>query len=266
MARHEERLGIAFDQGQRPTIACFVDRRTRTPLGVPLRTLVAALQEYVDRHVAPVWGTPAKLIATKGFRKGAWAMVFLEDADEEDALAYHDLTPEGLPVSKVFVRTTIENGDPVSVTASHELVEMLVDPAINLMTTGPNPRRMVAYEAADPVEGESFPVRGLPMSDFVHPAYFEEFRKPRSARFDHLGKIKKPFEILADGYQIVFEKGKWSEKYGSKAKQKAFAREDRRGHRSETRKAGRLLRAEASVARGPARRPAKRSTTGGARR
>lgn len=249
MARDEKRLGIAFDQGQRPTIACFIDRRTRTPLGVSLRELVAALQTYVDRHVAPVWGTPAKLVATKGFRKGAWAMVFLEDADEEDALAYHDLTPEGLPISKVFVRTTIENGDPVSVTASHELVEMLVDPAINLMTTGPNPRRMYAYEAADPVEGETFPVRGLPMSDFVHPAYFEIFRKPSSTRFDHLGRIRKPFEILPDGYQIVFEKGKWSEKYGSKAKQKAFAREDRRGHRSETRKAGSLRRSTAAVAR-----------------
>ena len=54
MARDEKRLGIAFDQGQRPTIACFIDRRTRTPLGVSLRELVAALQTYVDRHVAPV--------------------------------------------------------------------------------------------------------------------------------------------------------------------------------------------------------------------
>ena len=120
---------------------------------------------------------------------------------------------------------------------------MKADPAINLMTTGPNPRRMYAYEAADPVEGKTFPVRGIPMSDFVYPAYFEAFRKPRSTRFDHLGRIRKPFEILPDGYQIVFEKGRWSEKYGSKTKQKAFAKEDRRGHRSETRKSGRLRRA-----------------------
>jgi len=67
------------------------------------------------------------------------------------ALAYHDLTPDGLPVSKVFVKTTLDNNDLVSVSASHELVEMLVDPAINMMTTGPDPKTMYAYESADPV-------------------------------------------------------------------------------------------------------------------
>jgi len=35
---------------------------------------------------------------------------------------------------------------------------MLVDPAINLMTTGPDPKLMYAYESADPVEALSFPV------------------------------------------------------------------------------------------------------------
>jgi len=34
-----------------------------------------------------------------------------------------------LPESKVFRETTLDNGDQVSISASHELVEMLVDPA-----------------------------------------------------------------------------------------------------------------------------------------
>src|SRR4029077_5179272 len=91
----------------------------------------------------------------------------------------------------------------VSVSASHELVEMLVDPAINLMTTGPDPKATYAYESADPVEALSFPVNGIPMSDFVYPAYFEIFRKPRSVRFDHENKVTKPFQILSGGYQII---------------------------------------------------------------
>ena len=35
-------------------------------------------------------------------------MVFLDDADQPGALAYHDLTPDGLPESKVvvFAKTT----------------------------------------------------------------------------------------------------------------------------------------------------------------
>jgi hypothetical protein len=220
----------AFNQGGIPTIACF--NKAKTALGVDFDALVAAMQVFVTQHVVPVWGTPARLVKSKGFVKGAWAMVFLDDADEPNALAYHDLTPDGLPVSKVFVRTTLQNGDLVSVSASHELVEMLVDPAINMMTTGPDPRLVYAYESADPVEELNFKVNGIPMTDFVYPAYFENFHKPGSVRFDHLNKVNKPFQILAGGYQMVFKNGKWKEVFGSASKEKRFAREDRRGHRS----------------------------------
>ncbi len=225
----------AFNQGGVPTIACF--NKAKTALGVNFDALIAAMQVFVDRHVAPVWGTPAKLIKSKGFVKGAWAMVFLDNADQPGALAYHDLTPDGLPQSKVFVKTTLENKDLVSVSASHELVEMLVDPAINLMTTGPDPKVIYAYESADPVEALSFPVHGIAMTDFVYPAYFEAFHKSGSVPFDHLKKVKKPFQILSGGYQIIFKNGKWSQVFGSALKKKRFALEDRRGHRSEQRAA-----------------------------
>ena len=59
-------------------------------------------------------------------------MVFLDDADQSGALAYHDLTPDGLPQAKVFVKTTLENKNLMRVSASHELVEMLADPAIKI--------------------------------------------------------------------------------------------------------------------------------------
>ena len=223
----------AFNQGLTPTIACF--NRAVTPLGVNLDALIAAMQAYVDKHVAPVWGTPAKLTKTTGFVPNQWAMVFLDDADAPGALAYHDLTPDGLPLSKVFVRTTINNGDLVSVSASHELVEMLVDPAINLMTTGPDPKATYAYEGADPVEALSFNVNGIPMSDFIYPSYFEIFRKSNSVPFDHLKKVSKPFQILAGGYQIVMKNGNWTQVFGSPAKARDFEKEDRGDHRSKVR-------------------------------
>ena len=226
----------AFNQGVIPTIACFIDKTTKTPLGVDFDKLIAAMQVYVDQHIAPVWVTPAKLIKSTGFVKNSWAIVFLDDADQPGALALHELTPDGLPISKVFVRTTLKNGDLVSVSASHELVEMLVDPAINMMTTGPEARVFYAYESADPVEALTFDVNGIPMSDFVYPAYFEVFRKAGSVKFDHLSKVKRPFQILSGGYQIIFKSGKWGQILGSATKEKSFAREDRRGHRSEVRK------------------------------
>jgi len=219
----------AFNQGGVPTIACF--NKATTALGVNFDALIVAMQAFVDQQVVPVWGTPAKLIKSTGFVKGAWAMVFLDNADQPGALAYHDLTPDGLPESKVFVKTTVDNGDLVSVSASHELVEMLVDPAINLMTTGPNPKIVYAYESADPVEALSFNVNGIPMTDFVYPAYFEAFHKAGSVQFDRLKKVNKPFQILSGGYQIIFKNGKWTQVFGSASKKKSFAREDRREQR-----------------------------------
>lgn len=224
----------AFGKGGVPTIVCV--NKSTVALGVDFDALIVSMQAYVDQCVAPVWGTPAKLVKGKELAKDKWGMVFLDDADQPDALAYHDLTSDGLPLSKVFVRTTIKNGDLVSVSASHELVEMLVDPATNLMTTGPDAAIIYAYESADPVEALSFDVKGIPMSDFVYPAYFEDFHKKGSVQFDYLNKVTRPFQILKDGYQIVFKGGKWKQIYGSVAKKKKFKREDRRGHRSEIRK------------------------------
>jgi len=103
----------AFNQGTTPTIACF--NNATVALGTDFDHLIAAMQEYIDKHVAPIWGTPAKLIKTAGFQSGAWAMAFLDDADQPGALAYHDLTPDGLPVGKVFVKTTLSNNELVSV-------------------------------------------------------------------------------------------------------------------------------------------------------
>jgi hypothetical protein len=222
-------VAAAFDRGQVPRIACF--RKGKTPMGVALADLVGALQRYVDEHVAPVWGTPARLVRSTGFLKGAWAMAFLEDADVAGALAYHDLTPDGFPLSKIFVRTTLSRGSAVSVSASHELAEMLVDPAVNLFSTGPRPKRFYAYESVDPVQEDVFDVDGIPVSDFVYPSYFETFRKKGSTKFDHEGKVDKPFQLRPGGYQIVFENGRFSEVFGSRAAARKHEEADLRGCR-----------------------------------
>ena len=226
----------AFDQGQIPDIAVF--NQATTPLGLDLDKLIAALQKFVTDYVAPVWGTPARLVRASGFRKDAWAFVFLDTADQANALAYHELTPDGFPLSKVFVKTIADARASLTVAASHELVEMLVDPAINLLSLGPDPKAAYAYESADPVEDDSlgFKVNGMLMTDFVYPSYFESFRKPNSTRFDYRGKVTRPFQILPGGYQLVFKNGEWSQLTATKAKARALREEDRRQHRSEIRK------------------------------
>jgi hypothetical protein len=211
----------AFDKGQTPTITCV--NSAKTALGVDFKKLVAALQDYASNFFVPVWGTPCQLeISTTGrVPKGNWALVFLDDADAADALGYHDLTKSGFPLSKIFVRTTINDGEKVSVTAAHELAEMLVDPGIQLGALKPD-GVWYAYETGDPVQREEFDVNGIAMSNFVFPSWFEPFHKAKSTQFDHLGNCTRPFEIRPGGYMPVFKNGKWSQIFGSKKVEKVF--------------------------------------------
>lgn len=252
-------LRAAFDQGQAPIIA-FVNNAT-IDIGVDFDKLIAACQRFVNECFAPVWGTPATLVRADKLSPGQWGMVFLDDADAAGALGYHDLAwGDGKtgkwPISKVFVRTTLQGGEKVSVTTCHELAEMLVDPAINLWALGPR-GALWAYEMSDAVETEEFEIDGIAMSDFVFPSYFEKFRPAGSARFDYLNKVSKPFQILPGGYSIVASMGREQQifgrsgrdlpfvqrpdgtaiVFGSEAKPEAFARENRAMHRSEYREA-----------------------------
>ncbi len=144
-------------------------------------------------------------------------------------------TKDGQPVSKVFVKTTLADHQLVSVTASHELFEMAIDPIANLWAEAADGTEY-AYEMSDPVEEDTFPVDGIQMSNIVHPAWFEPFKHPPGTKYDHLGLVAKPYGMTKGGYVIIKKKGKVSQVYGSKAKEKRFAREDRLGHRSEYRK------------------------------
>ena len=62
---------------------------------------------------------------------GTWWLTILDNSDQAGSLGYHDLTNEGLPLGRVFAGSDMVNGNNWTVTASHELLEMLIDPDIN---------------------------------------------------------------------------------------------------------------------------------------
>ena len=180
----------------------------------------AALQTQVTRDFFPIWGVNAKLSSLphgKNAPAGSWVLAILDNADQAGALGYHDITPDGLPLGKVFAKTTIDDGGAVSVTASHELLEMLGDPDINLTAElddgSGKPSKFYAYEMCDACEDDSFgyKINGVLVSDFVYPAYFESFRKAKSTQFDFGKKITAPFTLLKGGYISVLDLGNLSE-------------------------------------------------------
>jgi hypothetical protein len=230
--------GAQAGQGDLVTIACI--NKATVGLGVPFDKLTATLQKCFDEYFLPVWGYPVKLYNTENPKPSDWQFIYFDDADTAGALGYHDLTHKGQPISKIFVKTTLEAKELVSVTACHELFEMVIDPLANLWAEAHDGTEY-AYEMSDPVEEDTFLVDGIAMSNFVHPAWFEPFNHPPGTKFDHLGLLKKPFSMTKGGYMIIKKKGKVSQIYGSKAKEKRFAKENRLNHRSEYRKPKGLL-------------------------
>jgi hypothetical protein len=173
-----------------------------------------ALQTQVSRDFATVWGVDATLTfyaQGKAPRSGSWWLVVLDNSDQAGALGYHDLTTEGLPLGKVFAASDKQSGLQWTVTASHELLEMLVDPDINLTAFVEDPSgrggRLYAYEVCDACEADEFgyEVNGVLVSDFVYPAWFESFRTKGATQFDKQAKIEQPFQLLKGGYIGIYD-------------------------------------------------------------
>ena len=110
---------------------------------------------------------------------------------------------------KVFAGLDLTYGMQWTVTASHELLEMLGDPDINLTVLvehSDGSGILYAYEVCDACEADQLGYRigGTLVSDFVFPAWFESFRSAGSTQFDQGSHTQQPFQLLAGGYIGVF--------------------------------------------------------------
>jgi hypothetical protein len=204
----------------------------------------AALQKQVTRDWAPIWGVDASLHFVPKSQTPSpehWQLAVLDTSDEADALGYHDITKSGLPLGKAFAKSDLLAGASVSVTISHELLEMLGDPDINLLAfieRGTH-RGFYSYEVCDPVEDDKlgYTIDGVLVSDFIFPAYFETFRK--SGPFDFGKHVGKPLQILPGGYQGIFVPGQGWTQVTAQGHALEYSQLPRRGSRRERRRRNR---------------------------
>lgn len=186
----------------------------KTPLGADLNALVTALQIQVSRDFAPAWSLGCNLQVQPYPRNGVQRLIFLDNADQADALGYHELTPDGLPQGKVFVKTTLGSGEDPCVTASHELLEMLADPTIDQTAYRAAQHTRYALEVCDAVEETTYQINGLAVSNFQLPAWFD--REPVTSKLDYLGKCTRPWQMLKGGYMSIQLGGTdWTQIFGS---------------------------------------------------
>jgi hypothetical protein len=74
----------------------------------------------------------------------------------------------------VFAAPCLQYGVPVSTTLSHEVVETFWTLTSNMWIT-PASGYSVPYEACDPVEGDSYEIDGVAVSDFVGPGWYGRY-------------------------------------------------------------------------------------------
>lgn len=175
--------------------------------------MVRAVGHQLSRHVAPVWGqVPAIEFVLPGGSPslGDAARCFIDDnSDTPGALGYHYEDDDGVPVLRVFAAeilkapgsSVLRGPASVSVTLSHEVLEVVGDASANLWADGPG-GLSYALELCDAVQGDAYEVDGVSVSNFVYPAFFSRRAQP-GTRFDFLGRLGAPFTMTPGGYQIT---------------------------------------------------------------
>jgi hypothetical protein len=138
------------------------------------------------------------------------AIVYLRDQVRvDDALGYHDTHNRGIPFGIVFNELSAELNESWTVTLSHEALELIGDPEVNLLVMGPHPlhpKRNVFYwyEMCDAVQDENYEIDGVSVSNFLLPLYFTGTEE-RGGRNDFLGrhydgKTLRSFSVNPGGY------------------------------------------------------------------
>lgn len=176
--------------------------------------VIAACALQATRDFAPAYGLDPFTVTFYDATKlaqvpaDAWQLVLLDTTDQAGDLGYHELTPAGQPLAKIFCRDDMDDGVQWSVTVSHELMEMLADPqCVKLGADG-----QTAYEVADPVENNIYQINGVAVSDFVLPSWFTGGGLP--APYDFLKVLTAPGAIAQGGYKSVLQNNQWTEVQG----------------------------------------------------
>jgi hypothetical protein len=173
-----------------------------------LQTCIAALQKQVQFHFGPVWNINADLKFSTQLNFNPTIFV-LDYSSDVSILGYHDITQAGIPVGFVFAQSSIDSGESWQVTASHELLELLGDPYVNLACQGQFAGQNVffAYETCDAVENDVYQIDGVDVSNFQYPSWFVN---QNSDRYDYMGVLDAPFTISSGGYLTYFRTvGDW---------------------------------------------------------
>jgi hypothetical protein len=171
----------------------------------------AALNVQVTRDLPQFWvvhATVSYLPDPHQIPQGVWPVQLVETLPPGEG-GFH-MTRHNQPYAKVIVTP---NSNEWTVDASHETIEMLVDPYGNRLQTSTSieilgdaiqdssARFEYLVEACDPCEADPFTyqIDGVSVSDFITPHFYDPQGTP-GTRYSFTGAVKTPRQILRGGY------------------------------------------------------------------
>jgi hypothetical protein len=196
------------------------------------QAMTMAVNLQLKRDFCPLWEIVPSTVtyyASYNLVPPKMPLILIEDeSDIEGALGYHTETLDNRTIGFVFAGTILQHGGSVlksrsgeytvAAVLSHEVLEMVVDPNVNMWADGPTIEYgwQYCYECCDPVESDFYNVTvrmsrqvGLPaqqvsvsVSDFVLPAWFDS-QAPNGVRCDFMRLLTTPFHLRPYGYMIV---------------------------------------------------------------
>jgi hypothetical protein len=188
-------------------------------------TMTEAIAAQVRLDAAPLWDrAPAAVIfytSSGNVPEAAHGIAIVDTIKDQPqgVLGFHTEDRGGKLWGVVAAKPELDNGGKattgdwsVSSVLSHEVLEMFIDPNCNLWANDGN-GSVYSFEVCDPVEAPTYDVKGVSVSNFVTPAWFDALA-PATAQFDKLGQLKSAFSIVKGGYVVYESAGRQHQKFG----------------------------------------------------
>jgi len=153
-----------------------------------VQNTIRVINRQIKEDYEPYWslGATLRLEGKAGAKpkqqepsdmRGDAVLYLWDNVNVANALGYHERNNRGIPFGFVFTELSKSLGESWTVTLSHEALELIGDPEVNLLVAGPhpaNPKQDVFhwYEMCDAVQAESYEIDGVGVSNFVLPLYF----------------------------------------------------------------------------------------------
>ena len=212
--------------------SCAVINFSSTQTDAMVQETIRVMNRQVMEDFMPVWGygRTLKLVAATfdpadddslaEEKVPADSVIYLVDESSvEGALGYHDLNSRDIPVGFVFV---LDPND-WTVTFSHEVLELILDPTVNIFVPGPHPNDpqnivLHTYEVCDAVERTSYQIDGIDVSNFLTNSYFT-IGEQIGTRNDFLGVGVTSFGVTENSHITFFnlESGEFETVFGHAA-------------------------------------------------